>query len=115
MKDDFHRDSETRKWFGTFEYEPGVDPALAPCPFCGEQENLRVHGVSSTARYSVNCDNCGASSGVHDQPELKVVARTMRPVQPIAPGRWWASFEEVHREGFEQGIWAWNRRANASR
>lgn len=103
MKDDFHRDSETRKWFGTFEYEPEVDPALAPCPFCGEQENLRVHGVSSTARYSVNCDNCGASSGVHDQPEFKVVARTR------------ASFEEVHREGFEQGIWAWNRRANAPR
>lgn len=98
MRADIKRDPVTRKWFGSFEYEKGFDPDLKRCPFCGERENLALFGTSINASYFVRCENCGAESGTHDLPDIKVNTRTR------------VAFEAAHREGFVQGIAAWNRR-----
>jgi hypothetical protein len=101
MKSDIRRDPDSRQWFGTFEYEPGTDPVLKPCPFCGEAEDLLMSGTSSSAFYVARCGNCYAESGGHDVdlPKIRVNARAR------------GAFEAAHREGFARGIAAWNRRA----
>ena len=99
MKSDIRRDRDSKKWFGTFEYEPGTDPALKPCPFCGEAHDLYVYGSSSSASYFVRCQTCASEASGFDLPRIKVNRRTR------------AAFEAAHREGFAQGIAAWNRRA----
>ena len=102
MKADFKRDSETGKWFGTFEYEESDAAALKPCPFCGEAEDFYVFGVSENAHYGVRCERCSAESGSHDVYDVRMTAKTFRTR---------AAFEAAHREGFARGIAAWNRRA----
>lgn len=103
MKANMMRDpTRAGQWFGEFEYEKGVDPALKPCPFCGETEDFSVFGVSTNAYYFVRCERCGTDGGSHDVPAVKMTSRTFRSR---------ATFEAAHREGFERGIAAWNRRA----
>lgn len=102
MKAEMMRDPKSGRWFGEFEYEKGVDPALKPCPFCGETEDFSVFGNSQNAYYWVRCERCGTDGGSHDVPAVKMTARTFRSR---------ATFEAAHREGFERGIAAWNRRA----
>jgi hypothetical protein len=101
MKADMQRNPKSG-WFGTFEYEKGVDAALKPCPFCGEAEDFSVFGVSENAHYWVRCETCCSESGSHDVPDVLVTTQTFKTR---------AAFEAAHREGFERGIAAWNRRA----
>lgn len=101
MKGTFRRDRSGR-WFGEFEYEKGVDDPLKPCPFCGNAEDFQVFGVSTNAHYFVRCATCCTDGGSHDLPAVRVTAQTFRSR---------AAIEAAHREGFERGIAAWNRRA----
>lgn len=103
MKPHIQRDPQSRAYFGTVDYEAGVDPALKPCPFCGEVTNLTVFGVPSNAHYFVRREVCGGESHGDDArlPALRFNKRSR------------AAVEAAHRTGFARGIAAWNRRAGA--
>jgi hypothetical protein len=72
-------------------YEPGIDPALLPCPFCGGSEAAVEN--THTASYWVECP-CGAE-------------------------RHGESFDgrsrAAHRRSFLSAIRAWNERSQVSR
>lgn len=104
MKSSIRRDPKSGRWFGELEYEKGVDTALKPCPFCGNADDFHVFGVSTNAHYFVRCMTCCTDGGSHDLPDVHVTAQTSKTR---------AAFEAAHREGFERGIAAWNRRAGA--
>lgn len=77
------------------EYEPGVDPELKPCPFCGHSDSLSVTNTH-TASYWVECD-CGGEKHGNYYYGSKLTTKTRA--------------EKEHRKSFKSAIAEWNRRA----
>lgn len=48
-------------WSGHMDYEPGVDPELAPCPFCGAKDEDVDCSNTHTPCANVECYVCGAT------------------------------------------------------
>lgn len=85
------------------EYEHGIDPPLACCPFCGaEGEDLELTNTH-TPFYSVECQNCDAQGP------------TGRDTKAPASGRYRsaADYERAHRDAFGNAIVLWNDRSFA--
>jgi Lar family restriction alleviation protein len=74
----------------SLHYEPGVDPPLLPCPFCGGTD-MEVENTH-TPSYAVECEDCGAAIGT--PPGLTDGAKT----------------RANHRRAFLAAISAWNTR-----
>ncbi len=74
-------------------YEPGIDPPLRPCPFCGRADRLAVENTH-TPSYWVECE-CGA----------------LRSPDPLGLN---GSSMRAHRVAFLAAIRAWNERAPGS-
>lgn len=89
--------SKKEHWSGHGEYEPGVDPSLKPCPFCGG--SAIVVDNTHTPFYSARCEDCGCEGptahpdgydGGHIRSRIKARA--------------------AHEEAFRRAIVHWNRR-----
>ena len=86
-------------WSAHGEYEPGVDPALRACPFCGSKE-LTVSNTH-TPYYEVTCDRCGAE-GPSDYRHGATWSRKSSKERT----------REIHWLAFDAAIRAWNFRGN---
>jgi len=82
--------------YGHGDYEPGVDPPLVPCPFCGFSEaddNGLMCSNTHTAYYAARCTQCGAEGPIGTCPEPP---KTLR---------------ENHEIAFQEAIEKWNTRS----
>lgn len=87
---------EKGDWSAHGEHEPGVDPQLMPCPFCGGDE-ITVSNTHSPY-YKAQCEECNAVG-----PPGKVLG---------APERLKTKHEckEIHVASFNVAINYWNIR-----
>ena len=81
---------------GDMKYEPGVDPELKGCPFCGSSNVEVAH--THTPYYWVECLNCEAQGGREPGLRLRSQLRTERATR------------RNHERGFQSAIATWNRR-----
>lgn len=88
--------SHKTHWSGHGEYEPGVDPLLEACPFCGGNEIDLTN--THTPYYQAQCTSCDAA-GPQCGPPRGVPRRASRAV-----------VEGLHRKFFTEAIQAWNKR-----
>lgn len=79
------------------EYEPGIDPPLQPCPFCGSVDLMVANYLS--VHYSIDCE-CGCSF------ELGEPGCTLYRYRNIQDA------EAHHREVFLMAIETWNTRTS---
>lgn len=82
-------------WSAHGEYECGVDPEIAKCPFCREASDLTCDNTH-TPYYRVGCNSCGA-----DGPRNHIGAAWSRRMGKRA-------VEQLHRESFARAIADWN-------
>lgn len=96
--------SRNGSWHGGHgEYEPGVDPALKPCPFCGNTD-LTCNN-SHTPYYTVICENATDTEGCGAEGP-----RTHRG--DYQKKRWSKKrVEQLHRDAFQDAIDVWNERS----
>jgi hypothetical protein len=80
------------------EYEFGTDPALMPCPFCDEKDDLTVENTH-TPFYDVQCETCGAV-GPDGKPKEYDGKRIRNKVL----------CDYLHRDAFANAIALWNDR-----
>lgn len=81
------------------EYDPGVDPMLEACPFCGSAEALVVENTH-TPSYAIMC-KCGAE--MHGPCTYDHHIRSM------------ARCRTLHKQAFRAAIEAWNTRATRAK
>lgn len=85
-------------WSGHMEYEHGVDPKLAACPFCGgSHEDLEVSN-SHTPAANVECTSCGAQGPMSSNCSLWKRSMSKRAAT------------ELFRGAFYEAIKLWNER-----
>lgn len=87
---------EKSYFIGDVKYEPGVDPELKRCPFCGSSDVSVQH--THTPYYWVECNHCEAQGGREAGLELRDQLKTERATR------------RNHERGFRSAIEAWNRR-----
>jgi predicted RNA-binding Zn-ribbon protein involved in translation (DUF1610 family) len=80
------------------QYEPGVDPVIRHCPFCGSNDVDCFN--SHTPSYNVDCNECGAQG-----PRVSYSGNWKRWSK--------ATTEAHHRKLFEGAIEQWNSRSFA--
>jgi hypothetical protein len=73
-------------------YEPGVDPELLPCPFCGGVD-LEIQNTH-TPSYWIECHGCEATAHGEYGGDRKTRAN--------------------HRRAFLSAVRAWNRRTSSA-
>lgn len=82
-------------WSAHGEHEGGIDPEIAPCPFCRETSGL-VCENTHTPYYRVRCNSCGAAGPTNDIGDAWSRRMSKRAV------------EGLHRESFAIAIKDWN-------
>lgn len=88
------------------EHEPGIDPALRHCPFCGSSD-IELSNTH-TPCYTAKCGNCEAEgSDGRMMIDHKLVRQMQRmPMKSMSRKR----VKEIHEIAFKAGIDAWNCR-----
>jgi|GEM_PF-3046185 len=94
MKLEIYKDN-VRGQLGTAEYEPGIDPDLRPCPFCGNKD-VTVQNFDGDAYYYVYCKECGARGPECNKLEMVVDIQGKKLAK------------KMHEIGFAQAIEKWN-------
>lgn len=88
--------SDEEGWSAHGEYEPGVDPALRPCPFCGCTDGLTVENTH-TPHYSVECESCEATGPSNEDSGTPIFSKR--------------GASTAHKLAFRSAIDLWNKRA----
>ena len=60
-----------------------TEPKLKPCPFCGNQEHVRLLDISPIKSWRVHCTNCGAEAGFYTVKRRAIRAWNSRVEPPL--------------------------------